>query len=175
MRNLILVFAAIAATGWCQSEERRATVSFLVMDESGEMLSDWKVSNFKANDSELAPQFTGLTGTHIPTGLYRYVLTGSGTRPGWIPRLGGQVSVSVMEKFLVLTATREVRDGIWSVPCRVRLSYVGRSSRCHLPTRTPTLFEFTSTTSLVRGPISMSKSILTALFEYMNRRLVFAC
>ncbi len=75
------------------------------------MLSGWKVSSFRANDSELAPQFNGLTGAHIPNGFYRYELTGPGTRPGWIPTLGGRVSVSGMEKFLVLTATREVRDG----------------------------------------------------------------
>jgi len=76
MRKVALICATLMATAWCQLDERPWTVSFLVIDESGKSLSGWKVGSFKARESELASQCSGLTGVRIPRGSYRYVLTG---------------------------------------------------------------------------------------------------
>ena len=117
MRNVILMFTTIIATAWCQTNERSGAVSFLVVGESGKTLLGWKVSSFKANDREVAPMFTGLTGTQIPTGFYRYALTGNPVSRGslasdWTPTLSGQIEVFRKEKFVVRTATQDVLSGI---------------------------------------------------------------
>src|SRR5579871_4372468 len=95
-----IFFAALVtvAAAWSQSNERFATVSFLVVDESGKTLSGWKVSSFKANDKQVAALFSGLTGKQIPAGFYEYQLVGPAVSrqpiaSDWTPTLGGKIEV----------------------------------------------------------------------------------
>jgi len=112
IRSIFLICSTIAATGWCGADERTAIVSFLVVDEAGKTLDGWKVSSFKTGQTELAARFSGLTSKQIPTGFYEYVLSGISVRPDWTPTIGGHVEVLQAERFLVLTATRDLLSGL---------------------------------------------------------------
>src|SRR5437763_363052 len=114
--RLLAIFATMILPSGSQIEQRTGTVTFLIIDQSGRALAGWKVSAFKSNTKENAPQFSGLVGKQIATDFYRYVLTGptvtSGVASPWTPSLAGQIEVFRPEVFVVRTATNDVLTGI---------------------------------------------------------------
>src|SRR5262245_1285732 len=94
--RLTLVLLATTLWALAQNDEKTGTVAFLILNQSGRALPGWKVTTFRSNDKDLASQFGGLTARGVPTGVYRYVLTGPTVSRGsiasaWTPTLGGQV------------------------------------------------------------------------------------
>jgi hypothetical protein len=108
----MLIVPAMILSAWCQTGERTAKVSFLVVDQRGNALAGWRVTTFKSNSIEVASQFVGLAGSRIPTGFYQYILTGptvsrAPIASAWTQTLGGRVEVLRPEEFVVATATDE--------------------------------------------------------------------
>ena len=133
------MFAAMILPSWSQTEVRAGTVSFLVVDESGGVLSGWKVTSFKSNTNEVASQFTGLIGKRIPVGFYQYVLTGvTVSRLGspWTPSLRGRVEVFRPEEFVVKTATNAFLAGFAADSWPPPFSFVIQGKIDPMPART---------------------------------------
>lgn len=113
----MLIVPAVILFARCQTGERTAKVSFLVVDQRGNALAGWRVTAFKSTSIDVASQFVGLAGSRIPTGFYQYTLTGptvsrGSIAPAWIQTLGGRVEVLRPEEFVVATATDDVLSGM---------------------------------------------------------------
>ena len=114
MNHFVLALLA-ASAAWPQATEATSSVTFLVQDVRGQGLAGWKVTAFKSNKDDLAPRFTELTGTSIPSGSYRYSLTGPtvnrGSAPPWTPSIGGVLSVSRPQEFVLRTVQDDLLIG----------------------------------------------------------------
>ncbi len=130
------LLAVMAPASWCQHSQN-ATVTFLVVDESGKVLPNWKVSTFSSSgEGDLSQEFEGLASTQIPFGFYDYRLTGKPPRPNYVPELIGRIQVQSPEKFVVRTATPEVIGGFTADFARPR-SFVIRGRIEPMPLLTP--------------------------------------
>ena len=99
--------------------QRTAKITFLVVDESGRTLSDWKVTKFKPrnSDKDFAAQFTGLVAASVPRGFYEYRLAGPVVKRGglsdWTPRVDGRVDLYSLPEYLeVRTVFEDMLNGV---------------------------------------------------------------
>jgi hypothetical protein len=103
MTRILLALAAIA-TVHAQPSGRTGTVTFLVIDEQGHSVLNWKVTRFDTQGFDAISRFDGLSARAVPIGsLYHYVVVLDGPRQ---VSISGDVFINAPERLIVLKTTR---------------------------------------------------------------------